>query len=95
MRRRIIRTPTFKAAFERLHTGIRKVVEEKIRLLAENPAHPSLQVHRLRRARAQNVWICYISINKRLLYQYKGHALYLWDVGEHCVVERIRQNRFS
>jgi len=95
MKRRIIKTQTFRAAYLQLPAGVRKVVEEKIRLLAENPAHPSLQVHRLQHAKSQKVWICYISMNKRLLYQYKDNAVYLWDVGEHSVVERVRQNQFD
>lgn len=91
MKRRIIRTQAFRAAYAQLPTGVRKVVEEKIRLLVENPAHPSLQVHRLHHIRTQKVWICYISMNRRLLYQYKDDAVYLRDVGKHSIVERGRQ----
>src|SRR5579885_1501754 len=90
MKRRIIRTPRFRAAYMRLPFETRKVVEEKIRLLAENPAHPSLQVHRLHHMKAQKIWICYISIHKRLLYHYKDNVVYLQDIGTHNIVERVR-----
>lgn len=95
MKRRIIKTSTFRAAYVRLPLRVQKIVEGKIRLLAENPAHPSLQAHRLHQMKTQKVWICYISITKRLLYQCKDNAVYLWDVGEHSVVERVRQTRFN
>lgn len=91
MQRRIIRTQAFRTAYSQLSADMRKIVEGKIQLLAANPAHPSLQVHRLQYIKAKKVWICYISVNNRLLYQYKDNAFYLWDVGKHSVVERVRQ----
>jgi mRNA interferase RelE/StbE len=95
MKHQIIRTQTFRAAYTRLPAEVRRIVEEKIRLLAENPTHPSLQTHRLRRISTQKVWICYISTNKRLLYQYKNDVIYLRDVGKHSIVDRIRQYQFG
>jgi mRNA-degrading endonuclease YafQ of YafQ-DinJ toxin-antitoxin module len=86
---------SFQYAYKQLPSHMQRKVNYKIQQLVENPAHPSLQVHRLRQAREKNVWICYISITKRLLYQYKDGTIYLWDVGEHAVVERIHQRRFK
>ncbi len=95
MQARVIETPSFQQAYRQLSPRIQKIVDNKIEQLLKNQAHPSLQAHRLRQARAKGVWICYISITKRLLYQYKDSAIYLLDVGEHCVVERIHQRRFE
>jgi mRNA-degrading endonuclease RelE of RelBE toxin-antitoxin system len=90
----VIAMPSFLDAYKRLTPQVQKIVDNKIDQLASNPYHPSLQAHRLHQAKADNIWICYISINKRLLYQCKDGKIYLWDAGEHSVVERVRQRRF-
>jgi mRNA-degrading endonuclease YafQ of YafQ-DinJ toxin-antitoxin module len=91
---KVIATRSFRDAYKRLPAHVRKMVDNTIDLLASNPYHPSLQAHRLHQAKAEDVWSCYVSINKRLLYQYKDGNIYLWDVGEHSVIERVRQRRF-
>src|SRR5947209_7738107 len=83
----VIATPGFLKAYQRLSLQMQRIVDSKIEQLVSNPAHPSLQAHRLRMAKADKVWSCYISINKRLLYQYKDGKIYLWDVGEHAIVD--------
>lgn len=90
----VIATRSFRDAYKRLPERVQKMVDSTIDLLASNPYHPSLQAHRLRQAKADNIWSCYISVNKRLLYQCKDGNIYLWDAGEHSVVERVRQRRF-
>ncbi len=85
---RIIATQNFRRAWRGLTPQMQRIVASKISQLAENPAHPSLQKHRLRQAKGADIWICYISINKRLLYQYKDGTIYLWDVGEHSIVDK-------
>lgn len=95
MKARMIRTEDFRRAWEQLTPQMRRIVDNKIRLLAEDPAHPSLNSHRLRQARAADIWVCYISVNKRLLYQHKGSTIYLWDVGEHSLVERAHLRSFD
>lgn len=92
---RIITTHDFRESYRRLSPRIQRIVDKKIRQLANNHAHPSLQAHRLHQAKAKNVWICYISITKRLMYQYRNGTIYLWDVGEHAIVERVHQRRFK
>ena len=92
---RVVVTSGFQQAYRQLSPRMRKIIDSKIQQLRMNPAHPSLQAHRLRKARSENVWICYISINKRLLYQNKDNTIYLLDVGEHSIVERIHLRRFA
>lgn len=72
-----------------------KWVMSKIRLLEDNPRHPSLQVHRVERIKAKDIWECYLSDGDRLIYEQKGDLLRLWRVGDHQVVDRVNQYTFS
>jgi hypothetical protein len=47
----IIASESFRRAWEELTPQMRGIVTAKIRLLVVNPGHPSLQVHKLRRAK--------------------------------------------
>ena len=93
--RQIIATPDYIKSYQRLSKQTQKIVDTKIKRLVSNAAHPSLQTHRLKRAKAENVWGCYISFSKRLIYQYKDGKIYLWDVGEHSIVEQIHLRTFQ
>ncbi|HLH61296.1 MAG TPA: hypothetical protein VKV20_06380 [Ktedonobacteraceae bacterium] len=87
--------PAFLESYRQLPERIRRIVDSKIEQLAANPGHRSLQAHKLRQVKGETIWSCYISINKRLLYQYKRGHIYLWDVGEHSIVERAHLRRFG
>ena len=93
--RQIVATPEYVKNYQRLSKEMQKIVDTKIKQLVSNAAHPSLQTHRLKRAKAEDVWGCYISFSKRLIYQYKDGKIYLWDVGEHSIVERIHLRNFQ
>jgi hypothetical protein len=88
MKTRMIRTGDSQQDWERLNPQMQRI-EDK------NFAHPSLKVHRLHQAKSADIWVRYIRVNKRLLYQNKGSTIYLWDVGEHSLVERIRLRSFD
>ncbi|MEO8972836.1 MAG: hypothetical protein ABI406_14705 [Ktedonobacteraceae bacterium] len=89
MRMHIVFTHEFRRAYKHLPRKMQKIVDDKIVQLSSNPAHPSLQVHKHRQGKAEHLWICYISMNNRLLYQYKDGSIYLRNVGNHNIVERI------
>jgi mRNA-degrading endonuclease YafQ of YafQ-DinJ toxin-antitoxin module len=68
----------------------RQQVVQKVELLLTNPAHPSLQAHRLWRLGGQ-IWDCYVDRGHcamRLLYEIQEHRLILWRLGGHDVVDR-------
>lgn len=90
-----VTTESFQKSYRRLPPHMKKIVDTKIRRLLDNHTHPSLQAHRLRRANADNVWICYITVTDRLLYQFKNDFIYLWDVGSHSVVDRVHLRSFD
>lgn len=85
----IIKTRRFLQAYTRLDSGTRRTIDNKIDLLSVNPNHRSLHAHRLRQITNADVWSCYISINKRLLYEQKGGKIYLLEVGEHSIIDHV------
>jgi mRNA-degrading endonuclease YafQ of YafQ-DinJ toxin-antitoxin module len=90
----ILVTETFDQALRQLSESMRKIVMGKIRLLAENPAHPSLQVHKLQQIKV-DIWECYININMRLLFEVKDGVLRLWNLGSHSVVDHVHLRGFA
>jgi mRNA-degrading endonuclease RelE of RelBE toxin-antitoxin system len=95
MYKRVVFTEKFSRSLKRLSEPMQQLVAEKINYLKQNPAHPSLNVHRVLRVRSRKMWICYIGDSLRLLYQPQADVLYLWDVGAHVVVDRIDRRRFK
>lgn len=66
---------------------------EKIRLLSENPAHPSLNAHKLNRV--PNKWECYISMSHRLIYEFQEEEIRLWRIGDHSIIDQAHIRSFS
>src|SRR5947209_13718440 len=71
----------------------RRVVEKAIKLLLENPRHPSLQAHRMEQAR-DGIWIGYISGGHRILYEFRDSCLYLWNLGDHTIEDKVNRRSF-
>ena len=44
---RIVLTSEFKEAYKKLPKDIKKKVKKQLQFLQDNPAHPSLQIHKL------------------------------------------------
>ena len=95
MYKRVVFTEKFSRSLKRLSEPMQQLVAEKINYLKQNPAHPSLNVHRVLRVRNRKMWICYVGDSLRLLYQPQSDAIYLWDIGPHEVVDRIHRRRFK
>lgn len=91
----IVVSDDFLSDLDSLSIDMRRRVMNKIRLLAENPAHPSLNAHRLERVPADNIWECYITRGNRLVYEPQGEELRLWRVGDHTLIDRVHQLSFS
>jgi len=58
MKSEIMASESFKRAWGQLTPRVRNIVRAKIHLLVVNPGHPSLHVHRLRRARGDDIRVC-------------------------------------
>lgn len=87
--RSVRRTPAFQQNWQQLPPAQQRIVEQKIALLAANPRHPSLRVHRVKRQAADQVWECYVSTTLRLLYQQQQQTLWLLAVGKHALIDTI------
>ncbi|WP_205668625.1 type II toxin-antitoxin system RelE/ParE family toxin [Ammoniphilus sp. CFH 90114] len=57
-----------------------------MRLLAENPKHPSLEVHRIKGTR--NLWEAYVNKDIRLIYEHEGDTFVLVAIGHHDILRK-------
>src|SRR5437899_2725594 len=89
----VLISEAFKQALD--HHPHPNVVGRKVRLLAEDPTHPSLKTHRLHQVKDKNIWDCSVTDSERLLYELKDGALYLWDLGSHAVVDKVHLRSFA
>lgn len=85
----VLMSKHFEKAFNELFPQRRKLIAQKVELLLSNPAHPSLNTHRLWRLGGQ-IWDCYVDRGHnamRLLYEIRDKKLILWRLGGHDVVD--------
>lgn len=68
-------------------------VIDKVRLLEQNPRHPSLNVHRVKAT--GDKWECYVNDSYRIIYDQEGGAIRLWKLGPHSLVDKVRYTAFS
>ena len=81
---RIILTETLREDYRRLPESIRRKFDKQLRFLAQNPQHPSLQIHRL-----SDHWEFYVDIHYSCIFQQEGNTYILKHVGGHKIVERF------
>jgi mRNA-degrading endonuclease RelE of RelBE toxin-antitoxin system len=93
---RVLYTEEFFQVWQSLPSQKQRIVRKKVGLLIANPGHPSLKVHRLKRADSE-VWECYLinSFPQRLLFQRQGYKILLVQMGGHQVVDRCHVTRFE
>jgi mRNA-degrading endonuclease RelE of RelBE toxin-antitoxin system len=77
----VIFTERFVRAYDRLPEEIRKKVKKAIRLLDENPRHPSLRVHPIRGA--ANIYEARVDQKYRLSFEFDGEKKTLRNVDNH------------
>jgi mRNA-degrading endonuclease YafQ of YafQ-DinJ toxin-antitoxin module len=93
---RVVYTEEFLQVWQHLSRQKQRIVRKKIALLVADPRHPSLKVHRLKRANSE-VWECYLidSFPQRLLFQRQGDKILLVRMGGHHVVDRCHTTKFG
>jgi mRNA-degrading endonuclease RelE of RelBE toxin-antitoxin system len=77
----LLRTERFKAAFRDLTPQNRERVEKALRLLANNPRHPSLRVKEIGGVRG--IYEARASPSIRITFQFEGATILLRNVGAH------------
>lgn len=82
---RIVRTDSFLEQFCELDRKAQKQVLKTLRLLGNNPKHPSLQVHRIR---GTPFWEAYASKSIRVVFQREEDTLILLACGHHDILKK-------
>lgn len=91
--REVVLTDESVGALEAMPAELRERAVQKIRLLADNPSHPSLNAHRVNRAPGK--WECYITMAHRIIFETVDDEVRLWKIGDHTVIDRVQQFSFS
>lgn len=82
----LILTAEFKKAYQELPQNIQKKVIKQLHHLELNPAHPSLQIHKL-----NGEWEFYVDIFYRCFFLRQGNKFTLLTVGTHKLVDRYKK----
>jgi len=78
-------TKAFEKSLKKLSGNEQRAVAGKLKLLIDDPFHPSLRTKKVQRLK--NVFECSVNMDIRILWQHKGNRLILLlDVGHHYVI---------
>jgi len=89
--RQVLFASSFKRAFKRLtrrQPRLQTQIEDRLRLLAENPFAPSLQTHRLK-GKLSGAWACSVEYDCRIVFNFVENPetgeddILLIDIGSH------------
>jgi len=76
---------TFVKALKKLSSREQRTIAEKLKLLAQNPVHPSLRTKKVQRLKG--VFACSVNMDIRILWMYKdGRIIPLLDIGHHDIL---------
>lgn len=80
-------TKRFQKHFKVLNAQEKKQLRNKLQLLAENPAHPSLRTKRIQGTK--DLFECSVNMDIRIIWYYEGDKLIiLIDVGHHNILDQ-------
>ena len=78
-------TKTFEKGLKKLTSNEQRVIATKLKLLIENPLHPSLRTKKVQRLK--DVYESSINMDIRILWMYKGSRLILLlNIGHHDIL---------
>ena len=81
-------TERFKKHFKALTANEKKQLQNKLRLLAENPLHPSLRTKRIQGT--ADLFECSVNMDIRVIWYYEGDVMIiLLDVGHHDILKQF------
>ena len=81
----IILTEPFEIDFQELSQIERKQAIKTLHFLANNPKHPSLQVHRIR---GTPFWEAYVNMDIRVVFERTSDTLILHAIGHHDILRK-------
>jgi mRNA-degrading endonuclease YafQ of YafQ-DinJ toxin-antitoxin module len=85
----ILWTPLFACDFQNLPGDVQARAERIIRLLAENPRHPSLRSKKMQGV--ENIWEASVTLSYRITYEVRGETLVLRRVGTHDILRKEKR----
>jgi addiction module RelE/StbE family toxin len=69
--------------WQKKHTELIQVLENKLNLFTENPFHPALKTHRLS-GNLKDYWALYVTYEYRLIFKFLSESkVLLIDLGTH------------
>ena len=86
MAKELIFTQTFKKNYSRLPRDIQKRFDKQLELFQDNPAHPSLKIHRYKSV--TNVWEGYVSDKYRFTFSSIENGTVFRNIGSHEIIDR-------
>ena len=93
MAKELIVSDDFLTGLDDLTPDLKERALEKIKLLAENPAHPSLNAHKIKRTEGK--WECYINMAYRIIYEPLADVIRLWKIGDHSIIDKVHTLSFA
>ncbi len=93
MARDLIVSDDFLTGLDALTPELKERAIEKIKLLAENPAHPSLNAHKIKKVEGK--WECYINMAYRIIYEPLADVIRLWKIGDHSIIDKVHTLSFA
>lgn len=93
MAKELIVSDDFLTSLDELTPDLKERALEKIQLLAENPAHPSLNAHKIKKVEGK--WECYINMAYRIIYEPLADVIRLWKIGDHSIIDKVHTLSFA
>lgn len=80
-------TERFEKHYKKLTAQEKKQLQSKLRLLSENPMHPSLRTKRIQGT--VDLFECSVNMDIRIIWYYEGdRMIILVDVGHHDILNQ-------
>jgi len=87
----IIITEAFKKHYQKLPKNIQKVVDKKIKLIMEDPQHPSLKIHNIKPTRFYEF---YVNMKYRGILLISDRDVFeLIAIGIHDIIEKFAKKK--
>lgn len=83
---KILAYERFRKSYQHLPQSIRRKVDKQLKLLAENPRYPSLQVKSIKGT--TGIWEARVDLQYRMTFEMISDTIYLRVVGNHDDVLR-------
>ena len=83
---RFHRTKEFASLYKKLPADIRKRANKQLRLLLENPRHPSLRLHKM--GGYTNRWEISVTMHYRITFEIERDEYVLRRIGTHDILDR-------